>query len=135
MESRVGVDRHLVVAEVVRLDALLYLLFEDVEVHLLRRGKLRSIDFRKLGERCFSFGVTARQVRRRDGRQPVVVFVTADGRREYGTLAEPRLPVFFKQRVQSGDFVGDGGKSEERERGEHPRRLNYVFTTELTEIT
>src|SRR5207253_6727258 len=55
-------DRHLVIAEVVGLDAVFDLEAEDVVVDALRGGEFRSIDGQQFGERLLALLLAPRQI-------------------------------------------------------------------------
>ncbi len=119
VEARVGVEGHLVVAQLEAFDPHLELAAEDVVVDGLGGGEPGAVDGVELGEDGLGLRALALQVGHLVGREPVVVFVAADGGGEKRVFLDASLPRAVEDAVELGGLVRREGRlrgqSEQRE--------------------
>ena len=122
MEARVGVEGHLVLAELEAGDAVFELPLEDVVVDGLRGRQLRAVDGGQLGQHRFRLRRLPLQVGQGHGRQPVVVLVPSHGGGEERILLEAGLPFAVEEVVELRDLVRRQGGEREKKEGQEDRK-------------
>ncbi len=121
VEAGIGGEGNLIVAKVIGLERVLEALLEHVVIHDLGWRQLGTVDACQLGEHALRVLMAPLQVRRRDRRQTIVVFVPADGGGEGRTLAQACLPRPVEEIVQLRDVIGRKGRQGEESEGRNDR--------------
>ncbi len=133
MEARVGVERHLVRAELEALDPHLELAAEDVVVDLVAALESVAVDRAELGKEPARLRRVPLQVLERRRAQQMVVLVAADRGREQRARGQPELPLAIEQVVQPLGLFGrlgtgwDKGDDDDTDEDDKPlhRRTSY----------